>query len=272
MMISLFRAENDVSGKNAEYINAFAENADNVYCLIAPTAQEIYADKLPDYLNLTSESEYISSFYSKLNNVKTVGVTEALKKNSGEYLFFRTDHHWTANGAFIAYNELAEAMGLEKFGGGSFDIETVSGSFEGTLYSKTLDKSVTPDSIIVYKYKNGADITLEDENGVSDFYKYDKLEEKDKYLFFGGENKGTETVRSNVSNGRRLLLIKDSYANSAVPFLALNYSEITMLDLRYTTASVMEQIDKTQYDEILFLYNCEGFSTETSLSKLMLVP
>ncbi len=271
MMISLFRAGNDVSDKNAQYINAFSENAGSVYCLIAPTAQEIYRDKLPDYLNLASESEYISSFYSKLNNIKTVDVTNALEQNADEYLFFRTDHHWTTNGAFIAYNALADAMGLEKFDKSDFDIETVSDSFEGTLYSKTLDESVTPDSIILYKYKTDENITVEDENGVSDFYKYDELDEKDKYLFFGGENKGTETVRSNVKNGRRLLLIKDSYANSLVPFLALDYEEITLLDLRYATASVLKSTDKMQYDDILFLYNCDGFSTETSLSKLTLV-
>lgn len=270
MMISLFRSDSAVSDKNAQYINSFSENTDNVYCLIAPTAQEIYKDKLPGYLNLTSESEYISSFYSKLNNVKTVDIIPEFESAGDGYLYYRTDHHWTANGAFIAYNKLAEVMGLNKFGENDFCVETVSDSFEGTLYSKTLDKSVTPDSIILYKYKNGGNITLEDENGVSDFYKSDKLNEKDKYLFFGGENKGIETVRSNVQNGRKLLLIKDSYANSVIPFLALNYQEITSLDLRYATASVMKSIDKSDYDEILFLYNCDGFSAETSLSKLMI--
>ena len=270
MMISLFRADSAVADKNAQYINSFCKNADNVYCLIAPTAQEIYKDKLPGYLNLTSESEYISSFYSKLNNIKTVDIIPELESESDGYLYYRTDHHWTTNGAFIAYNKLSEVMGLSKFDKNDFDVETVSDSFEGTLYSKTLDKSVTPDSIIQYKYKTGENITLEDENGVSDFYKSDKLNEKDKYLFFGGENKGVETVRSSVKNGRKLLLIKDSYANSLIPFLMLNFEEITSLDLRYATASVMKSIDKSSYDEILFLYNCDGFSTETSLSKLMI--
>ena len=270
MMISLFRSDSAAADKNAGYIDSFSENADNVYCLIAPTAQEIYKDKLPGYLNLTSESEYISSFYSKLNNVKTVDITPELESAGDGYLYYRTDHHWTTNGAFIAYNKVAEVMGLNKFNKSDFDAETVSDSFEGTLYSKTLDKSVTPDSIILYKYKNGGNLTLEDENGVSDFYKYDKLDEKDKYLFFGGENKGIETVRSNIKNGRRLLLIKDSYANSVIPFLALNYEEITSLDLRYAPASVMKSIDTSSYEEILFLYNCGGFSAETSLSKLMI--
>ena len=50
----------------------------------------------------------------------------------------------------------------------------------------------------------------------------------------------------------------------------LNFEEITSLDLRYATVSVMKSIDKSSYDEILFLYNCDGFSTETSLSKLMI--
>lgn len=270
MMISLFRADSGIADKNAQYINSFCKNADNVYCLIAPTAQEIYKDKLPGYLNLTSESEYISSFYSKLSNVKTVDIIPELESERDGYLYYRTDHHWTTNGAFIAYNKVAEVMGLSKFDKNDFNVETVSDSFEGTLYSKTLGKSVTPDSIIQYKSKTGGNITIEDENGVSDFYKYDKLNEKDKYLFFGGENKGIETVRSNIKNGRRLLLIKDSYANSVIPFLALNYEEITSLDLRYATASVMKSIDKSSYDEILFLYNCDGFSAETSLSKLMI--
>ena len=270
MMISLFRADSAVADKNAQYINSFCKNADNVYCLIAPTAQEIYKDKLPGYLNLTSESEYISSFYSKLNNIKTVDIIPELESESDGYLYYRTDHHWTTNGAFIAYNKLSEVMGLSKFDKNDFDVETVSDSFEGTLYSKTLDKSVTPDSIIQYKYKTGENITLEDENGVSDFYKSDKLNEKDKYLFFGGENKGVETVRSSVKNGRKLLLIKDSYANSLIPFLMLNFEEITSLDLRYATASVMTPLDKPRYVENQLLYNCDAFTTQTSLSKLMI--
>ena len=62
-------------------------------------------------------------------------------------------------------------------------------------------------------------------------------------------------MRSSVKNGRKLLLIKDSYANSLIPFLMLNFEEITSLDLRYATVSVMKSIDKSSYDEILFLYN-----------------
>lgn len=264
MMIQLFEPNDEITEKNAGYINAFAKNRDNVYCLIAPTAQEIYKDKLPGYLDISDEGDYISKFYGGLENVKSIDVTDALRAERDGYIYFRTDHHWTTDGAFAAYRELAEAMGFECVPESEFTRQPVTDSFRGTLYSKTLDKSVTPDSISLYRFAGDDKLTADG----AGYYHREFLEQKDKYSVFAGGNRGIV----NVTGGRgdkRLLLIKDSYANSVVPFLSENYGEITMVDLRYASVGQLGSLGADGFDDILILYNASGFSGEMSVAKIL---
>lgn len=264
MMLQLFEPNDEITEKNAGYINAFAKNRDNVYCLIAPTAQEIYKDKLPSYIDASDEGEYISRLYAALENVKTVDVTEALRAKRDGYIYFRTDHHWTPDGAFAAYRGTAAAMSFECAAEGSFERQTVTDDFRGTLYSKTLDRSVTPDSISLYRFDGDDKLTADGAR----YYHDEFLEQKDKYSVFAGGNRGIVNVTGGKGD-KRLLLIKDSYANSMVPFLSENYGEITMVDLRYASVGQLGSLGADGFDDILILYNAAGFSGEMSVSKLM---
>ena len=96
------------------------------------------------------------------------------------------------------------------------------------------------------------------------------LNKKDKYSVFLGSNDPVVTVKTDAENGKRLLVFKDSYAHSLVPFLTQHYSEITMVDMRYIRQTIDKTVDLSQYDQALFVYNAETYVSDTSIAKLAL--
>lgn len=261
-LIQLFRNETPkITDKNLKTINSLAEKSGStpVYFVPVATAQEKYKNSLPKYLDVYDESEYIKYCAEKLDKVRFVDINDAVLGE--EYAFYRTDHHWTSNAAYAAYKALGSQLGYEPL---ELKGETLSTSFKGTLYSKTLDESIAADEIIRYGNSNAV-LTVND--GTSPVYCPERLEEKDKYLYFLGGNYGICTV-TNSGVGGKLLLIKDSYANCLVPLLAEHFGEITLLDTRYCSQNDISTLDITQYDKIVVMFNVSSFSEERSISLL----
>ena len=133
------------------------------------------------------------------------------------------------------------------------------------------------DEIDMYTLADGSiSTTMEISNGVTTtehdgiFYK-EYLDVKDKYSTFTGQNAACATFKNKgVSNGKSLLIIKDSYANSLIQFLSCNYETITMLDMRYTNLSYSDLVNVADYDQAVFIYNCITFAEDTNLAKLNL--
>lgn len=257
-------------------VNKFTERHSNVpvYFMLAPTSQEIYADLLPKTAPVGSQTE-LNDYCRENLKCNTIDIFPLLKNNSDSYIYYRTDHHWTSYGAYIAYTEAAKALGLQSEPLSSFDIEHASSSFRGTLYSKTLDDSITPDVIDYYHFNGGRSeptLTVNTGAGEVDYdslYIREYLEVKDKYSSFMGSNSPMMTVTSGDNpNGPSLLVFKDSYAHSLIPFLANHYSKITVLDLRYINAGYSMLVDVNDYDSVLFMYNAITFSEDTNIRKL----
>lgn len=257
-------------------INKFTERHSDipVYFMLAPTSQEIYADLLPKTAPVGSQTE-LKDYCRENMTCNTIDIFRLLKNNSDSYIYYRTDHHWTSYGAYIAYTEAAKALGLQSEPLSSFDIEHASSSFRGTLYSKTLDDSITPDVIDYYHFNGGrSEPTLTINTGAGEetyesLYLREYLEVKDKYSSFMGANSPMMTVTSGDNqNGPSLLVFKDSYAHSLIPFLANHYSKITVLDLRYINAGYSTLVDVSEYDSVLFMYNAITFSEDTNIRKL----
>lgn len=257
-------------------INTFTERHSDVpvFFMLAPTSQEIYADLLPKTAPIGSQAE-MKDYCRENLKCSTIDIFSLLKSNSDSYIYYRTDHHWTSYGAYIAYTEAAKALGFQSEPLSSFDIEHASSSFRGTLYSKTLDDSVTPDVIDYYHFNDGKnEPTLTVNTGTEEvnydsLYLRDYLSVKDKYSSFMGSNSPMMTVISGDNpNGPSLLVFKDSYAHCMIPFLANHYSKITVLDLRYINAGYSTLVDVNEYDSVLFLYNAITFSEDSSLRKL----
>lgn len=255
--------------KNLKYINDFARNNPslNVSFILSPTVQGVSMEKLPEYAGLLDQSEFISECYNEMEDLQTIDIFQVLSECSGEYIFYRTDHHWTSLGAYFAYTKYCQCQGIEPYDLADFEKQEVSNSFRGTLFSKTLDKGIETDRIDYYILKeNEPEVIVEvlGENQSNDgLYYREYLEEKDKYSSFLGSNEAIVYIKSNIaSNGKSLLLIKDSYANALVPFLSKHFENIIMVDLRYLNPRTVEKINLSEYSDVLFTYNVITFSEE----------
>lgn len=256
-----------------EAINLFAERHPDmpVSMMIAPTAQEFVSSKIPAYTGLLSEKAFIDEVYSKLENISTIDCTSYLAGHSDEYIYYRTDHHWTSLGAYYAYTAAANTLGYTAYGQNEFNIETASSDFKGTLYSSTLNDNITPDVMDYYHLKDAnhvVKVTTTDDNGKplenDSLYFRDYLEVKDKYSSFTGSNAPVVTIETDIDNGKSLLIVKDSYAHSLVPFLANHYSKITMVDMRYIRTDLNYIVDVDSYSQTMFMYNAITFADDAS--------
>ena len=284
-MIQVFKEyDKALVDKSIKAMNTFAKNFPDIPCavMLAPTAQELNLSKMPSYNGYLSQKAFIDYCYGGLEGMEKIDCLGFMSEHKDEYLYYRTDHHWTSLGAYYAYCSAAKALGFSAYSLNDINVETVSSDFRGTLYSKTLDDRIAPDSIDYYHLKNNAPkITMtvndgEKETVYDSLYVRDYLNVKDKYSSFTGSNQPVITIETSVDNGKSLLIIKDSYAHSLVPFLANHYSKITMVDLRYLNAN-LNSIFKmygyqpvNEYTQVLFMYNVIGFSSERSVTKIML--
>ena len=257
-------------------MNAFAKRFPDkqMYFMLAPTAQDFCMSQIPSYAGVLSEKSFISDCYKKVDNIATIDCRSYLASSADEYIYYRTDHHWTSLGAFFAYQSAAKVLGYAAYGYGYFNIETASHDFRGTLYSRTLDDSITPDSIEYYILANNEPkIKMTTVNGAQvnkydSLYVRDYLDQKDKYSSFTGSNVPLVEIETDVDNGKTLLIIKDSYAHSLVPFLSKHYSKIAMVDMRYINTSLDRLINLDEYSQVLFMFNVISFSEDTGLTNL----
>lgn len=282
MMMQIWKGcDENVYSKNLNAINNFIDNNSQIPCyfMLVPNAQEMYQENLPPFVEVGSQKEFMDRFYSDLNkNAKKIDVYSSLKENKDSYIFYRTDHHWTSYGAFLAYTAAAKELGYNSTGYDDFNIEHASDNFQGTLFSKTLDFSVTPDTMDYYTLKdNEPQVKVSvfkeynTETGKIDYDEYNSLyfreflDVKDKYSSFLGQNSPLVTVENpQAKTDKSLLVIKDSYAHCLVPFLSKEYKKVTMIDLRYINMDFRKMTPLKDYDQMLFVYNVITFSEDDS--------
>ena len=253
-----------------------------VNVLLAPAASDIYKENVPANAPLLDEDGYLDQLSAAVQAAggRFVDVRQTLTAHKSEYIYYRTDHHWTSYGAYIGYKAAASAMKFTAYNEDKFSVEHASNEFRGTLYSKTLDNSITPDTIDIYAlannepqvkvsvYKSGA----EPDSTYASLYFREFLDVKDKYSTFLGQNVPRIDIDSDIpqeNDKGSLLIFKDSYAHSLIPFLAKNYSHITVLDLRYINSDLSNiGVNLKDYENALFMYNVITFSQDTNVKKL----
>lgn len=251
---------------NVRAVNRFVEDADvPVYFTILPTAQQIWRDRLPTGAPGADEAAIIARLEGETGAI-FIDTLSALSAHADEPIFYRTDHHWTSLGAYWGSAALLEGMGIAPAPLDSFAPETVSTEFYGTLYSKSGARNVPPDSIDVYVPEDGIAVTRYegDEATPGALYDYARLGEKDKYSFFMGGNQPLAVIETG-HDGDKLLLVRDSYADSEVPFLTPYFSEIHMVDLRYYRAGLLSYIEEHGIDCVVISYSLRNFMTDTNL-------
>lgn len=254
--------------ENAGFVHALANNVDiPVYFALIPGAAEIQGDMLPENAPTDSQSDVIDLAYAE-SGARNVDMLSSLSSHDGEYIFYRTDHHWTTLGAFYGYDALRGMMGLPPADIGSFRRETVSESFYGTAYSSSGFSWVKPDRIEIFVPDND-DVTLTNYNTGSPvttpLYDDSFLQVKDKYAFFLGGNSPRISIQTENADKPKLCIFRDSFADCFVPFLLRDFSQIDLLDLRYYKDSVSAYIRDGGFDMVLVMYSVPNFSTDNNL-------
>lgn len=252
-------------------INEFVKRHENIntYFMLIPTATEILKEKLPKYAPVDSQVEYMKYIQENLNsNIKFINSYNALINNRNEYLYYKTDHHWTSKGAYIAYVEFCKTIGMEPKKEEEFNIELVANDFYGSLSSKIGVKIGEPDYIDVYVPKENGEVVVNyitEQKRSTSIYNSESLDKKDKYQVFTGGNHPHINIKSLGDPKRKLLIIKDSYANSFLQFLTSHYGEIDIVDLRYYMEDLEALIKTQEITDILFLYNVNTFNSDDSI-------
>ncbi len=260
--------------ENLEAMNQFRQKNSNLRmnALIVPNAAYIMKDYLPLGAPVRDQGEDMNYIKKQLSGgIGLIDITETLRKHVDEGIYYKTDHHWTSRGAAYGFNAAAKQLEIEGLVS-DYKIHTVATDFSGTLASRSGYHKVK-DTVEVYQPEN-----VEYQYLVSDsdneekrptIYDRKALEGKDKYqVFFGGNHAMVDIVTTN-DNQRRLLVFKDSYANSFVPFLIPYYNEIIMIDARYYYENVNMLIENKGITDVLFLYNMDTFLNDNSLGDVL---
>jgi len=260
---------------NINGINAFAERYEiPTYVIIIPIATSVQREKMPVFAQSWDEESYIAHANDLFSDkVTPVPVYDVMREHREEYIYYRTDHHWTTYGAYLAYNQLALVMSFPERQQEDFEISTVSDQFYGTHHSKTGFPLVSPDNIEVYSAGRVTDYKVFDgakEIRYDSIYFEDYLNKKDKYSYFLGQIQPYVTVYTASDSGKKLIIFKDSYAHCMIPMLLDDYSEIRLVDLRFIDKFDFNKIlNISDYDEALFLYNTDVFSHQIGAGKLL---
>lgn len=266
--------------ENIAVINHFAGNphfAGNlparVCFLLAPAAVQILDNKLPPFAKADQATALYALIKEQLSpGIQFIDPCNALIAHRQEYIYYKTDHHWTSRGAYYAYREASSVLGFSPLEIDDFSIEEASGCFYGTLQAKSGHCFVSPDAIQIFTPREGFGCKVEYVNEKkirNGLYAREHLRQKDKYAVFLDGNHALLKITVQNQTKRKLLLVKDSYANSLVPFLANHYAEIHIIDLRHFNLPLLPYIAQHGLHEILFVYNSLSFAGDPAVRKVL---
>lgn len=241
-----------------DYSAKFGSKAD-MYIMLAPTQIEFDKTK---YRNLAdSEKKTIDRIYSSLKGYKTVNVYDKLKQNTDDYIYFKTDHHWTQRGAYLGYQSLMETKGAKAVLLEDLKVNKASG-FLGYLYNQANvpEYSKYADNIEYFEGSENYTINAKgpDDNGniteyQTNIYCHPDEDTAPTYgIFMDGDHAFAE-INTNIKNGEVALVIKDSYANTVIPLLTNNYEKILVVDPRSYYATVTELVDEYDVDDVIII-------------------
>lgn len=273
LMEGFKRSDDNSTLSKLSEINKFTNNNTGlkVSMMLVPNKVEIYSNLLPKSNPNDSQKEYVNFVKKNLDSkIKVVELFDVFEKNKNNIdLYFKTDHHWTTDGAYLAYVEYCKALNLEPINENMLERNLASDSFKGSLYYKNGAEIGFPDELYLYLNKNEDKPVLvkyyDDLKKVPSLYDVSKLQGRDPYEVFTGGNHTQIKIRTNIDTKRKLLVVKDSYANAMLPFLVNNFSEITVVDLRYFTESLQDVIQNNELTDVLFLNNINTFNTDSSI-------
>lgn len=245
------------------------EGKATVYDIPVPTSIGIYLDKeIQESLGCSDQSQAFDYILDNLDSrVRGVRVFDTLLSHNSEYLYFRTDHHWTADGAYYAYEKFCKEKGILPNSRDDYEIRQFD-NFVGSFYSFGNQAAVlaeNPDIITAYTPKGTNVMNYTDQDGmtwewdvVADAAAYDR---GSKYsCFIGGDNPYSIIQNPAIQDGSSCVVIKESYGNAFVPFLVDHYQTVHVVDYRYFLGNIPEFVVQNNVQDVIFVNNADAVS------------
>lgn len=275
----LYTYLDDVADNYAKSINKVAENLEgkaDVYDLLIPLSSEItFPDNLKGEIKCSDQRQAMTSIQEKMGDkVKSVDIYDSLMEHRTEDIYFRTDHHWTALGAYYAYEDFCEVSGkevepLEEREKVDFD------GFLGSFYNDTKDAKLkaNPDTVTAYKPKDKSIMHVTASDGME--YDWPVIYDVSDYgaplkysTFIASDNPYTVIENKDLEDGSSCIVVKESFGNAFVPFLVDHYQTIYVIDYRYWTGSISELAVEKKVSDVLFLNNLSMIRNKSLVGKL----
>ena len=246
-----------------KFVGKAKQNAD-VHVMMVPTKSWILWEKLPAFAPHYKEQKFYDALQQKLEKEDVlISVEPVLDAHKEEEIYYRTDHHWTTLGAWYAYEQYTKAVGGDlQRAQGKKKFRCISKDFYGTTYAK-INYARQADKIEIYEPEDKLRVVYNmGEKKTKTLYDFSFLKTADQYSVFTGGNQAVLEITGGIKNGKTLLLIKDSFANSILPFLAEDYEKLVVVDLRQLNVSGDRLLEMFSPTDILILYNSAQFAQD----------
>ncbi len=264
------QANGDLVSQTLASIDTFSQlNGLNNFVMVAPSAATIQNQKLPKDAPVRDVNPTLDQIAGSLPNTNVVDLRPVMNEHKEDYIFYKTDHHWTTDGAGLAAQAMLGAMGIE-MNPADFQKMPVSDSFQGTLASKTGSPFLKDEINIAVANQNPRYyVTWADGTKTASIYRRDALNTKDQYQVFLGANQSMIRIDTDAQTTRTLLIFKDSYANSVIQYLLPYFSSITIVDPRYYYEDLELALGSDLFTDCVFLYSYDTFTTIPSLKNVL---
>lgn len=275
----IYNYVNSYASRYAKAVNSMTKKLDSsikVYDLVAPTSVGItFPDNRKDKLNSSNQEEALNNIEKKLSGrEKFVPLYNILMQHRTEYIFFRTDHHWTSLGAYYAYCAFCEAKGIMPNELSAYDRKSSEG-FLGTFYrdsnhNKAL-KADTLETILPLSQNLSFEYTTVDGNKLPApvIADADDYSPSLKYCaYIAGDNPYAVIRNKDITDGSSCIVVKESYGNAFVPFLADHYQTIYIIDYRYWEGDLYDFIKKKKLREVILVNNISMTRNSYLIGKL----
>lgn len=246
-----------------KFVGKAKQNAD-VHVMMVPTKSWILREKLPAFAPHYKEQRFYDALQQKLEKEDVlISVEPVLDAHKEEEIYYRTDHHWTTLGAWYAYEQYTKAVGGDlQRAQEKRKFRCISKNFYGTTYAK-INYARQADKIEIYEPADKLRVVYNmGEKKTKTLYDVSFLKTADQYSVFTGGNQAVLEITGGIKNGKTLLLIKDSFANSILPFLAEDYEKLVVVDLRQLNVSGDRLLEMFSPTDILILYNSAQFAQD----------
>ncbi len=238
------------------------EGQADVYSILVPnnSGAMLTEDEL-NGLGGSDQVQAISYYYSLYDGVRPVTTIETLREHNDEYLYFRTDHHWTQLGAYYVYQNFCQEKGIEPHQLSDFSTMTFS-PFLGTFYTslKNGDMAANPDTVEAYVPMGTNDMVFWDTDGTE--YQWKVIndvstwgENSGYYCYIGGDKPLSIIENPQITDGSSCLVLKESYGNCFVPFLVDHYETVYVIDFRYANVNVVDYVKENNIQDLIIMNN-----------------